>query len=48
MKKAGFRIQILIFIVGLFVMVLPGFEMHGHMNPDNIRNPFRYQPDLCL
>lgn len=36
MKKAVFWIQILVLIVGLFVGVLLGFEVHGHMDPDNM------------
>lgn len=36
MKKAVFWIQILVLIVELFTVFLLGFEIHGHMNPDNI------------
>ena len=36
MKKAVLWIQILVLIVEFFVVVLLGFEVHGHMNPDNM------------
>jgi divalent metal cation (Fe/Co/Zn/Cd) transporter len=36
MKKAVFGIQILVLIIALFVVVLLGFEIYGHRNPDNM------------
>ncbi len=36
MKKAIFWIQILILIIEFFVVVLLGFEIQGHMDPDNM------------
>ncbi|MDE7017721.1 MAG: hypothetical protein K2P65_09130 [Lachnospiraceae bacterium] len=36
MKKAVFWIQILVLIVEFFVVALLGFEVHGHMDPDNM------------
>lgn len=36
MKKAVFWIQILVLIVEFFVVVLLGFEIYGHMNPNNM------------
>ncbi len=36
MKKAVFWIQILVLVIEFFVVVLLGFEIHGHMDPDNM------------
>ncbi len=36
MKKAVSWIQILVLIMEFFVVVLLGFEVHGHMNLDHM------------
>ena len=36
MKKVVFWIQIIVLIVEFFAVVLLGFEVYGHMNPDKI------------
>lgn len=36
MKKIVFWIQIVVLMVQIFAVVLLGFEVYGHMNPDNI------------
>lgn len=36
MKKAIFWVQIVVVMIQVFSVVLLGFEIYGHMNPDNI------------
>lgn len=36
MKKAVFWVQIVVLVITAFAVALLGFEVYGHMNPDNI------------
>ena len=36
MKKAIFGAQIVVLMIQFFCVILLGFEIYGHMNPDNM------------